>query len=455
MQSPSVFSDAQHNVMIRGGAVTWHEVRCACVQLRQALLSYWHSATMAMQGRERWHQGKVEHGEQPVKGMAEVPAGTKKSGRQAAENHSSDVPPVSKRDEAPGGELKRTAGAPAKIIRRDAVSRQNNVASMKRRRAADVAVVAKGAGQARPLAWVPKGQKAPYGTWLTLPDPPATAAEGAAQQQAPAEGHVAGSSAAVRGLAAARYTAHGTRPNVADTPAEATCAAFQAPSAVGKRPARNVRSAAARGGVAMAASAIHSAERRRTEVPAGAAGAGRQIAPYEIENRLIDGGMSLSVHCEAMLSAPLRGKRLSRPAGSAGPQQACSRSPSAPSQIPAPVTMRVRQSLPPQLPANASLKGRSAVQRPMTPSSVGVHSISAAAASARSVGKCRYCALHGIVTVASPMHRAACQYFSRCPCFKCRKLHLRNTLNAEVMVRKRKATAVATAAARRNIVGVS
>ena len=83
MQSPSVFSDAQHNVMIRGGAVTWHEVRCACVQLRQALLSYWHSATMAMQGRERWHQGKVEHGEQPVKGMAEVPAGTKKSGRQA------------------------------------------------------------------------------------------------------------------------------------------------------------------------------------------------------------------------------------------------------------------------------------------------------------------------------------------------------------------------------------
>ena len=26
--------------------------------------------------------------------------------------------------------------------------------------------------------------------------------------------------------------------------------------------------------------------------------------PYEIENRLIDGGMSLSVHCEAMLSAP-------------------------------------------------------------------------------------------------------------------------------------------------------
>ena len=71
------------------------------------------------------------------------------------------------------------------------------------------------------------------------------------------------------------------------------------------------------------------------------------------------------------------------------------------------------------------------------------------------VGNCRYCAVHRVTLAASPSHRAACRYFHRCPCFACRKLHLKNHLDAETMPRGCAAAAAVRAAAKRTSAGSS
>ncbi len=207
-------------------------------------------------------------------------------------------------------------------------------------------------------------------------------------------------------------------------PAKATCAALKAPSAVNGRPSEDTSSAAVRSGVAVRGTAPHKTQLWCPETAAGTTGASGRIAPF-------------------VPRVPLGAQS----AGSSGPQPAGLQSPSTPSQIAAAATMPLQQRLPPQLRAAASRRGHSARQRP-NPSSARING-SPAAARPRSSHNCRYCALHGVVTAASPTHRATCQYFNRCPCFKCRKLHLRNSINAELNVRHRTEVAARKAAAKR------
>ena len=72
----------------------------------------------------------------------------------------------------------------------------------------------------------------------------------------------------------------------------------------------------------------------------------------------------------------------------------------------------------------------------------------APAAVSRPPAVCKYCALHGVTSAFSRTHRASCHYFNRCPCFRCRKLHLRNYNIAECARRKRQAVAALKRAAK-------
>ncbi len=421
--------------------LTWHKPRWSCV------CSYAPTrVAMAVQGRDQRRQIKLEHGKPPAKATAEAPAGTNHSGQRAAKQHSTGTLASSKQADAPGSKRKRPAGATAPVSKRAAVSRQDNPAGCKRRRAADAAGIA-GAEQAQPRARLPIERKAPHGTWLTLPEMPAMAADGAPWQKTPAlsiHGPAVGTSAAVRGVAATQNGPHGRQMKPSAAAAKATCAALKAPSTNDERPSRKSSCAAACGGAAAKGNPRHNKRPRCSEAHAGATGTARRIAPCELENRLIAGFCTPAVvGAKAVPSAPLE----AQPAGSPGPQPAGLRSPSAPSQIGAAATMLLRQSFPPQLRADVSLHGgggRSAEQRPNTSgaSTGGV----LAAAVRRPPLKCRFCAVHGVYTAITSSHRQACKYLHHCGCTHCRKLHLQNQRSKEGGY-QRKAAAARKAAA--------
>ena len=390
----------------------------------------------------------MDNGEQPAKATAEGPAGTNSCGQQAAPQHSSDVPPGSKQGDGPGGKRKQTAGAAAQVSRRNGDSRQNNIAGCKRRRSADAAAVAKGAEQARSLAGLPSEQKSPHGMWLTLPQPPAEATEGAAPTSlsaAPTVGqsrHVAGIGAAVRRVAAAGHAPHGMCLRLSNLPAKTMCAAQNASSVIDERLSSNTSSAAVRGAAATPGFAPGKTRPRLSEAPAGLTGAAGRIAPHGVANRLV-AGIYTAVGSEAVRNAP----RGAQPAGRPGPQPAGCHHHSTPSQMATAAMMPPRQSLEPQLRADVSLHSggaQCAVQRPNMSGGVSIGGASSAAVR-RLTLKCRFCAVHGVCTAVTSPHQEACQYFNHCRCIHCRKLRLQHRCSQEGY--QRRAVAARKAAA--------
>ena len=92
--------------------------------------------------------------------------------------------------------------------------------------------------------------------------------------------------------------------------------------------------------------------------------------------------------------------------------------------------------------------GRSADQRPNTSIGRVTYCGTPMAAVPRARKTCRYCAAHGVRLTASSTHRASCQYYTRCPCFACRKLHLRNHEYRDAKCRRTAVAAARTVAAR-------
>ena len=243
-------------------------------------------------------------------------------GQQAAKQHSSGIPPASgldtagRRDDASGSKRKRMTGATAAASMRDAASRQGDATGIKQRRTVGAAAVPSGARRLPPpAARRLDGRVAPYSTWLTLPEPPATAAKGAAQQEAPAaSADAAGASAALRGVAAGGNTPDGARLELPATPAKAKCAALNAPFMGVEGHAHGGSKTAARGGEAVTEQGPRSARLRLPATPAGAADAARLAAPYEMQSRLIAGIRTPERSTAAPRALLGRSHRLSQPA---------------------------------------------------------------------------------------------------------------------------------------------
>ena len=65
----------------------------------------------------------------------------------------------------------------------------------------------------------------------------------------------------------------------------------------------------------------------------------------------------------------------------------------------------------------------------------------------RPVQRCRFCAVHGKDVVFTQAHRASCPYYASCPCFACRKVHIRNIAGIQCRRRRLAAEAALNAAA--------
>jgi len=232
--------------------------------------------------------------------------------------------------------------------------------------------------------------------------------------------------------------------------AAACTAALEPPSAARQGRSADASTAAACDGVAVMGSALHSTRLRFPETLAGATGGPSQFAPSDFDNRVI-AGVDTMVGDEAVPSALLGDQRLNQLAGNPEPTETALQTASAcaPSQTAAAATMPLRQNLPLQLGASTSPSGggghNSEQQLDKTRASIGGV---LPAAVPRPTSMCRFCAVHGVERFYSPTHRASCVFFNQCGCFKCRQLHIKNDIQAEINLRSRKAAAAAKAAAR-------